>query len=278
MAMTTNEKDLISRLRAKMGDNPTRIIVTDDIGETLIIDGVSTVITSEEVGQQAQKVEEYIWTDEEHLAILNTAFVQLFKTTPDLETLSDYVTEVVVLKAQINLVYILATDATRYLKYNTRDVDVEKMSPTQFLALNKALINYLKELIASDSSSDPEVKSNEGFVHQSIIQRYDAVSDSVIDSRYNPPQESLAFVLSSVTTGVNIAIKYSFISNYREHFLLREDSLGTREVLKTFYSLQTEDYVDETAVDGETYTYELHVTNMNTQTVYTSSGITYAEP
>jgi hypothetical protein len=120
--MTARESSLISKLRSKLGDNPT-IIQTSGTTTTYIPD-----------------VAKQIWNDDEYLVFLTDAMTVAFSGKKDsFDSLDVFDEQVVVLRANIDMLYVMATDSSRYTKYTLRDVNVEKQSPAQFLDIAKSL-------------------------------------------------------------------------------------------------------------------------------------------
>ena len=243
---------LVSRLRQDIGDNP------------LQVDGVTPDTTAQ------------IWTDAEHTAQLNSALALLFKgNRSSLENLNSFEDELVLLEATIKLNYVLAMDSSRYVKYRLRDVEVEKLSPSEFLRIANALEKKRNQLM--DEAGETENIGNQ--VLQGITRRYDKMYDAVVPTRYAKPSTIPNWVLSSVTTGVKINISYAFVNNYNTHFLkkMEGESGESGSIIESWTTLKDIEYIDTTSsVDSTDYRYRLYVEDINGELTYEEKTITYA--
>jgi hypothetical protein len=246
--------ELVLRLRQDIGDNP------------LLEDGTTPDTTAQ------------IWTNAEHLAQLNSALVTVFKgKRSSLESLNSFEDELVILEATIKLNYILAMDSSRYVKYKLRDVDVSKLSPSEFIQIAKALEQKKKQLL--EESSDVEDVGNQ--VQQGIFRRYDKMHDAVVPTRYVKPLAIPSWSLSSSSTGVLINISYAFVDNYGSHFLKRMigESGEDGTIVETWTVLTDIKHIDTDAnVDDTEYRYRLYVEDTNGELFYEEKTVTYATP
>lgn len=247
------EAALILRLRQDVGDNPTDEL---DVADTSL----------------------QIWTDTEHLAQLNSSRILMFKgQQDDLITLTELQDELLILHSTIKLNYVLAQDATRYVKYKIRDVNVEKLSPSEFLQIAKALEKRLEKTLL-DVGEETGLGDN---VVVSTIRRYDRLNQEMTPSRYAPPSAIPNWRLSSVATGVQINIDYLFIHDYSTHYIKRmvgaSGESGT--VIKSYDILKDSFYIDDdSATESTAYRFRLFVEDINGNTTYKELSITYAAP
>ncbi len=273
--MTAVESLIISRLRDKMGDNSTINVVSADVGTTIYLYDSSLgyytqkVAVSGDVGKPKLDTSKYIWTEEELLGVVNSAFVQLFGGKKNsLDNLSNVEREIVILRATIDLHFVLATNSARYVKYKIRDVNVEKQSPNGFLEVAKALEKRLNSMIADLGNETGDVNVS---IIQSTLRRYDQVDDIVYPSAYESKPTIPNFTLSMNGSSVNIHIDYAFVSDYNKHFIKK--MTGTETILKTLYVLKEEDIIDSSPVAATLNTYRLYVETVNGSLFYSEKSI-----
>lgn len=253
MSFTIKEAELISRLRSDLGDNPT---TEAGLADTTL----------------------QIWTDSEHLTHLNGALNLAFKgKRSDLEHLSTFEEELVILEATIKLNYILAQDSSRYVKYKIKDVNVEKLSPSEFLKIASALEKKKKLLLDEDSDL-----TDVGYtVKVYSTRRYDKRHSTLSPQRYQPPATLPKWYLEIISEGVKITLKYSFIADYSLHFIKKMDDANNENdsagsILQTWYKLAENVLIDTNVVDGGVYRYRLYVESINGVYTYEDKSITYA--
>lgn len=252
MPFTTKEADMILRLRMDLGDNPTTEAGLSDTTRQ-------------------------IWSDTEHLAHLNSALNLTFKgKRSDLEHLTSFEEELVILEATIKLNYILAQDSSRYVKYKIKDVNVEKLSPSEFLKIANALEKKKKLLLEEDSSL-----TDVGYtVKVYATRRYDKRHAVLSPQRYQPPATIPNWYLESTSEGVKITIKYSFIDDYSSHFIKKMvDATNTDSndgsILQTWHQLSESNLIDTDVTSGNNYRYRLYVESINGVHTYEDKVITY---
>lgn len=252
MALTETEEAIVLRVRQDVGDNPTD---SEGVADTSL----------------------QIWTDDEHLVQVNSVLRTVFKGRKTLSTLSDLDLEVLVLATCVKLNYILAQDSARYVKYKIRDVDVQKLSPSEFLKIAEALEKRLDKLIAESGEAVAGVGDN---VIVSVVRRFDRREAAMTPTRYAPPKPIPSWRLESVSTGVQISIDYMFINDYGLHYLKRMtgSSGDSGTVIKNYNILENTVYIDTDAVDGTTYRYRLYVEDINGNYTYEEKSISYAAP
>lgn len=250
--MTSTETNLVSRLRIKMGDNPSYE------GQPIVADQV--------------------WTNEEYLDQLTSSLTLLFKGEKGgFDFLSDLEKEMLILHARIELIDILTVDATRYAKYSMRDVGASRVSPQEFIQISESLNERLKSLI---EESGTDASSMMPKVGEGVIRRYDRFRDQYIPSKFDSIPENLPFTLTSSEGGVTITIGKHFIPDYSRHYLYRKLSTasGYGTIIKEYYELQDSTLLDDEVVDGQTYTYTLFVEDVNDNENYSQKTITFTEP
>lgn len=257
MALTETEIGMISRLRRKMGDNPTSIVTSEDVGTTVYIDGVEQTAAQDDIGKTKQDVDKQIWSDTELLDELNIARTTIFKLDKtSLDELDDVEEILVILSARIELTMELALDSSRYVRYQALSVITTPQSPSELVNIAKYLDRKLENLIAEVDSSVGDV------IREGIVRIHDRHEDLMIPTEYQPPQTVPAFTLTEVDNNVEIFIPYTFIKDYHSHFLKKiYNSVGT--ILQEWTVIEDKTYTDEDVSSGETYEYELFVQSVN---------------
>jgi hypothetical protein len=256
--MTVTEIALIDILRDKIADNPLKTIDDDDGGTTTVAD-----------------TDKQIWSDAELLRILNSSLTLMFKgRIAALDDLSDYDQLLVTIQANIELLYMLAQDSARYVKYTIRDVDVEKRTPGEFLDTADALEKRLEKL----ANESPSAETSGVSVIQSFSRRKGTDQLTQLDVmrpvKYQPPANFPSFKLSSAATGVEIKIGYAFIPDYSYHLLKRTD-IG---ILEEYFALEELTYTDTNVTSNATYEYELEIFGINGNETSKKLSITYVTP
>src|ERR1035437_272583 len=116
--MTAVEVSLVYRLREKMGDNPTRLVVAGDVATTVYIDGVDVVAQNSDVGKTCSKVSDQVWSDNEYFDEINSQRTLIFKGKKSNNTfLSDLEQEILLLASRVAFIEQLAVNSARYAKY-----------------------------------------------------------------------------------------------------------------------------------------------------------------
>lgn len=245
--MTDKETNLVSRLRSKVSDNP----LDAETSQPLL-------------NQQ-------IWTDDELLAELNSARVTVFKgKKSDLSLLTEFEYEIVVLQANINLNYQLAQNSARYVKYTLNNANVQKCSPQEFIqiatALQQSLTNLLDE--GSDTSDIGKV------VVQDTLRRFSKIDNAIVPTKYDSLPALPPFSVENTPQGVKINIGYTFIPDYRTHYVRKEWG-GGKTILYNSSALMADSIIDTSVIDGSTYTYTLYLENINGKSSTKSISIKY---
>lgn len=247
--MTTTETTLVSRLRNKMGDNPSYE------GKPIIADQV--------------------WEDEEYLEQINSSLTILFKGKKTaLDRLTDFEKEALILHARIEMIDILTVDSTKYARYTMRDVGANRVSPQEFIQLAESLRTRLQGML-EESGSD--ANSMMPTVSEGIIKRYDRFRDQYIPSKFDAVPENLPFTLSSGNEGIIITIEKRFIPDYSRHYVYRKlsSASGYGSIIKEYYELQNSVLLDDEVVEGNTYTYTVFIEDINNNENYSQQSITY---
>ena len=318
--MSTIEAGIVSRLRNKIGDNPTTIVVNGITGATHsagvvsvttlnnheLMDGmrltISDVLGMTDLNSNftifnaankgfdvplttiqsyisagtyiIQLIETQIWSDAELLEALSSANTQVFKGNRGFDELDEYDIEIVLLRCDIDLTYQLAKDSARYSRYILRDVNAKKVDPNEFLKMAEALEARLGKMLEELDDDD-----SGNIVHQSVFRVEDRDEDILIPTQYEADQPIPKFTLSSVATGVQIAIAYKFVPAYKLHFIKQIDSGGTENIIEELYRLKSENIIDTTVVDGSAYSYKLYIKTLNNELFESDAqSITYAAP
>lgn len=279
--MTTREKQLVARLRKKMGDNPTTLVASGDIGSTVYLWDestelfVATVALAEHVGLTCAETSEWVWTDDEHYDELVSARVVLFKgKLTSLENITEIEEEIIILKAKANFLRNLMLDSARYAKYNLRDTSAEKTSPQEYLDMARAIENYIKQLLdegAGDESEDIGAKITQGF-----ITRYSREHDMILPAKYDSDPPLLPFSLSQDSKGIYITIRRIFYTDFNAIFIKKGVSPDTGTTIKTLQVLKDWTILDEDVESGVTYLYTVVNEDINGNQTEKTEEITFA--
>ena len=269
MAYTTSELALIYDLRIKLGDTPTKVLTSSDVGSTAYIQGVPFVVATADIGKDVDDLTKQIWNDSEYYSNLSTSLALTFKgKRENFENLPLFEKAVLTISAQIVFTYELAYVSSRYTKYKMRDVDVQKTSPEEFISMAKALKDYLDSVL--DEGSDSGEIGN--TVRQAVIRRFDKMDATMKPEIYQPDVKVLEFFLTlNSSNQVVIDIPYSFIVDYHSHFIKRYGDDG-ENVVADYDTLKTEQYIDTEVVTG-TYIYRVYVESVNGELYYKEKTI-----
>jgi len=163
----------------------------------------------------------------------------------------------------------LATDSVRHIKYKLRDVEFEKRTPEQFLAIAKALREELKDLLDTHSNVD---SGSDVFV--GALKVLDEEDGILIPTNYEPTPRVLDFTLSKVDEGIKIYIPYVFISNYSGHFISKIVGNGSNIIYDS--SILKEDTIIDSDVElGTTYSYKVVLETINGEYYSSTKSIVY---
>lgn len=218
-----------------------------------------------------------IWSDPEILAELNSARVLLFKgKVLTLETLNEIEEELLLLQGAVNFTYTLAMNATRYARYTMRDVQAEHLSPSEFISVARAMENRLKLMLIESGNS---MKQDISDIKVSTMTRYSRETDAIVPSAYSKPPNEIQFWLTDGGTGngITVAVDEGRVESYRSHTLKRTANNGTAVIVKNYYTLASDTFIDTDAITaGVSYSYILLVENLNGQTSQISKTVVKA--
>lgn len=267
--MTQLELELIASLRRKIGDLPTRIITADDVGHTVYIEGVPSIATTSDINKVTWDSSKQIWSDSELLSELYDSFYILFNNKGSLEDLTEIEKRILILSARIELILQLATDAARYIKYTAQSINVEPVSPAEFINLAKALSETLDQL------KDEYYNSDLNTIQSAIIKFHDRFSGLSYPTDYSPTPKLPGFEvsLSSVPLQVEINIKYKFVVDFN-YILLKKYVDNVSTILEEYTVLKDATYIDTDILSGKTYKYELILITRNNEQYSTFKNIT----
>jgi hypothetical protein len=270
--LTTKDYKLVARLRDKMGDNPTKVVDTTDKGKVIYLDGVATTVTDQHLGLVVADQSKWTWTDDELLSQINSSRIQLFKgrKTDNLQ-LSEFEDECVLLQARIELVTQLATNSTKYAKYNLVNTEVARTSPDEYLTLARGLKSMLKDMLEEGNDSD-DIGAT---VQQGFTTRFDRQRGEYAQEKFLNVPNNIPFDLSVCSTGIQIDIHRTFIPNYQFHLLKKGIEPFEGDIIHVFEDLTDFRLIDENVSSGNTYRYTLIVTDMNGKTNKQSKTILY---
>ena len=216
--MTQIEKELIANLRRKIGDNPVREVISNDIGNTIyFLDGSSKVADINDIGKTILDLEKIIWTNEELLEEIYDSFYIIFENNKkDLSDLDELEKRIVTLAARVELTFQLATNAARYIRYQAQSINVNVVDPNEFLNLAKALKESLQEILDDYVGRDID-KVKQGIIH--YVDRYD---DLLKPTKYEPTPAFPDFNLNYNNGCIYLNSDYVFINNFREIFIKKK--------------------------------------------------------
>ena len=268
---------LISRLRIKMGDNPTRVVNEKDENKTIyVLDSTSQVFVAKianlsDCGKFCFDTEKVIWTDAEYREQLNSARVILFKgMVKTLEMLTEFEEEALLTVAKIEFLKVLAVDATRYAKYTTVNTQVEKTTPEQFMTMAVSLNKMLRDMLR-DGSPDSSIEMDS--VTEGIIKRFDRNRGMYVSEKHDTPPIELPFLVTKEATGIRIRMRALFIPDYANHYIAKGVEPNEGTPFANFYRLQDMDFVDTDVISGITYRYTLFMYDVNGNLTKTSQVV-----
>ncbi len=272
MALTTKEIELVALLRQKVGDLPTRVVVLADVDTTIYIDGVESTAVVGDVGQITWNTSLQIWSDAELVNEIMDSLIILYKgEKTSLETLLLIEEKIIILATRIELTLQLAMDAVRYVRFKALSVEATPVSPSELVNQAKFLQQQFDKII---EEVDDETLG--GVVQQAAFRVIDRHEDLTVPTEYSPPQKIPAFTLTEVVPTIEIFIPYTFIADYKSHFIKKTITGGSTNILVEFYTLKEQTYVDEDVLVATEYTYELFVQSLNGELTSVSQSITTA--
>lgn len=248
--MSDTASDLVVRLRSKIGDNPT---------------GAGTG------GDEIPDPSRYIWTDAELLMELDSARRTIFKgAMSTLDLLDEVQEEMVLLGAAASLQYMLATNAARYGKYSLRDVEVQRLAPSEFLQIAKAFDARL-QLLVEESADD-----NAGAtVQQGVFTRYDRTRDLYLPSRAQQRPKVPPFTVDVLVSTIVVTVRGAIIPTYRDHFLKKAGTGFAESIIRQWYQCIDQVFIDSDVQHGGTYTYTVCVADVNNEVATASKTVTF---
>ena len=266
--MTNNERELIANLRRKIGDNPTRIVTVNDIGTTLIIDGVPKVVDLSDVNKIADDVAKQIWSDKELLSEIYDAFYIIFQGKNSLDELDELEKRIVVLATRVELTMQLALDSARYIRYQSQNVAVEPVSPSELINLAKALKESLNEIL------DDYVGADTDRIKQGIIKFSDRYTELSHPTNYapTPTMPVFTFTYNQAENKVYINAPYQFINNFKSLFIKRELGLVSTIIFETTVCSQYS-IVDSDVEPNKNYKYIVYLQVLDNEDFYTKEYI-----
>lgn len=227
--MTNFEKELVANLRRKIGDNPTRVVTSNDIGTTLTIEGVTKIVDLSDVNKIADDTGRQIWSDSELLSELLDSLYIIFPEKESLTELDELEKRIVILATRVELTMQLALDSARYIRYQSQNVGVDPVSPSELINLAKALKESLEEILDDYIGRDSERIKN------GIIKFSDRYSELSFPTNYAPTPSipKFTFTYNSDENKVYISAKYQFIDNFNSLFIKRELGLNSTIIFET---------------------------------------------
>jgi len=270
--MTTNELSLVSLLRRKMGDLPTRAVVVGDVGTTIYVNGVPSTAVTGDIGKTTWDSTKQIWSDQELLDELLDALILLFSGDKTiLDTIDEVEQRVVVLATRVELTMQLAMDATRYVRYTALSVNADPVSPSELINLAKAL---KEQLDAVKNELEDDIGST---IVVGTVRIFDKHEQLMLPTEYAPPPRMPKWIVSNVATGINIFIPYTMIIDYSQHYI-RKTVSGTTNIFKTYSTLKELTEIDTDVIENEDYVYDLYLETINGDSYSTSVAIKRVTP
>ena len=256
--MTSAEQSLVSQLRQKMGDNPTRVVALADVDTTVFIDNVEVVCTGTDVGRICLDVAKTVWDTSEYLTIINSARVQLFKNKVDnVNNLTEFELECVLLKSRILLLHDLSVNSTKYARYSVHSTSYEKTPAEQYLRIAQSLESYLTNMISEGDggSSDISVKT----VTEGVILRYDRTRGITVPTKFDTDPPLPAINLENLATGIQVQLRRVFISDFSYGFIKKGVSPNEGDIIFTFENLKDYKILDEVVTENTIYRYTVFI-------------------
>lgn len=258
--MTSLELELIASLRRKIGDLPTRVVTTDDIGSTIYIDGQPSIATANDVNKVTWDTSKQIWSDSELLSEIYDTFYILFTDKTALTELSEIEKRILILSTRIELTLQLATDAARYIKYTAQSINVEPVSPAEFINLAKALSETLNQI------KDEYYQSDLNTIQSALIKFQDRFDGLSYPTDYSPTPKLPGFEVTLLDSPLRVEIKiiYKFVVDFN-YILLKKYIGAVSTILEEYTVLRDTIYIDEDIVSGNDYKYELILITRNNE-------------
>lgn len=266
--MTNIEKELVANLRRKIGDNPTRVVTVNDIGTTLIIDGVPKLVDMSDVNKIADDTTKQIWSDAELLSEIYDIFYIIFPLKNSLDDLDELEKRIVVLATRVELTMQLALDSARYIRYQSQNVAVEPVSPSELINLAKALKESLNEIL------DDYVGRDSDKIKQGIIKFSDRYTELSYPTNYAPTpiMPEFTFTYNATENKVYISAPYQFINNFKSLFIKRELGLVSTIIFETTVCSQY-NIVDSEVEANKNYKYIVYLQVLDSDEYYTKEYI-----